>query len=109
IVLTLGDTGRTHLVLAGLIIYAIPIIDTTLAIVRRKITGKKISDADDQHLHHMLKRPLGVKGAVFALYGIGLGFAGLGLAHSIGRSRVTYALTLVVAAYIGVTSLKAAR
>ncbi|MCC6322443.1 MAG: undecaprenyl/decaprenyl-phosphate alpha-N-acetylglucosaminyl 1-phosphate transferase [Phycisphaerales bacterium] len=109
LVLTLGDTGKTHLVLAGVIIYAIPIIDTTLAIVRRKISGKRISDADDQHLHHMLKRALGVKGAVFALYAIGAGFAALGIALSTGKGRVTYALTLVCAAFIGVTSLKVAR
>lgn len=109
IVLTLGDTGRTNLVLAGLIIYAIPIIDTFLAIVRRKVSGKKISDADDQHLHHMLKRALGVKGAVFVLYGIGIAFAALGIALSEGRGRVTYALTLVFAAFIGVTAFKVGR
>ena len=37
IILTLGDTGRTDLVVAGLIIYSIPIIDTALAIIRRKL------------------------------------------------------------------------
>jgi UDP-GlcNAc:undecaprenyl-phosphate/decaprenyl-phosphate GlcNAc-1-phosphate transferase len=109
IVLTLGDTGKTHLVLAGLIIYAVPIIDTTLAIIRRKVSGKKISDADDQHLHHMLKRALGVKGAVLVLYGIAAGFGVLGVALSEGRGRVTYALALVFAAFIGVTSFKIAR
>jgi UDP-GlcNAc:undecaprenyl-phosphate GlcNAc-1-phosphate transferase len=109
IVLTLGDTGKTHLVLAGLIIYAVPIIDTTLAIVRRKVSQKKISDADDQHLHHMLKRALGVKGAVLVLYGIATAFAVLGVALSEGRGRVTYTLALVFAAFIGVTSFKIAR
>lgn len=109
IVLTLGTTGQTHLVLAGIIIYAIPIIDTTLAIARRKIARKKISDADDQHLHHMLKRALGVKGAVFALYGIGVAFAVLGVMLSEGRGRVTYALIMLFAAFIGVTSFKIAR
>lgn len=109
IILTLGDTGRTDLVLAGLIIYLIPIIDTSLAIVRRKLAGKSISAADDQHLHHMLKRALGVKGAVLALYGIASGFAMLGIALSEGRARVTYALTLVVVAFIGVTAYKIAR
>lgn len=109
IVLTLGDTGKTHFVLAGLIIYAVPMIDTTLAIVRRKVSGKKISDADDQHLHHMLKRALGVKGAVLVLYGISAAFAVLGVALSEGRGRVTYALALVFAAFIGVTSFKIAR
>jgi len=109
IVLSLGDTGKTHLVLAGLIIYAVPIIDTTLAIIRRKVSGKKISDADDQHLHHMLKRALGVKGAVLVLYGIAGGFGLLGVALSEGRGRITYALALVFSAFIGVTSFKIAR
>jgi UDP-GlcNAc:undecaprenyl-phosphate GlcNAc-1-phosphate transferase len=109
IVLMLGDTGKTHLVMAGLIIYAIPIIDTTLAIVRRKMSGRSISDADDQHLHHILKRILGVKGAVFALYGIGAGFAALGVLLSEGRQRVIYALVIVFASFIGVIALKIGR
>ena len=109
IVLTLGTTGQTHLVLAGLIIYAIPIMDTTLAIARRKFAGKRISDADDQHLHHMLRRALGVKGAVLALYAIGLAFAALGVLLSEERGRVTYSLVLIFAAFIGVTSFKIAR
>jgi len=109
IILTLGDTGKTHLVFAGLFIYAIPIIDTVLAIIRRKMSGASISDADDQHLHHMLKRSLGVKGAVLTLYAIGIGFAVLGVAMSLGRARVAYALALLFAAYIGVTAFKIAR
>jgi UDP-GlcNAc:undecaprenyl-phosphate GlcNAc-1-phosphate transferase len=109
IVLTLGDTGKTHLVLAGLIIYALPIMDTTLAIVRRKMSGKRISDADDQHLHHMFKRALGVKGAALMLYGIAGAFAVLGVALSEGRQRVTYALVLIVASFIGVIAMKIGR
>ncbi len=114
LILTLGDTapgntGRTHLVVAGLIIYAIPIIDTTLAIFRRKLAGKSISDADDQHLHHMLKRALGVKGAVLALYGIGIAFASFAVVLSAGRVRLMYTMALVFAAFITVTSFKIAR
>ncbi|MEL6797273.1 MAG: hypothetical protein AAFO89_10695, partial [Planctomycetota bacterium] len=101
--------GKTHLVIAGLVIYAIPIIDTTLAIVRRKLAGKSFSEADADHLHHMLKRSLGVKGAVFTLYGIGIGFAALGVAASFGRARLVYALILIFASYIGVTAIKIAR
>lgn len=109
IILTLGNTGLTHLVIAGLIIYAVPIMDTTLAIFRRKIAGHSISAADDQHLHHMLKRAVGVKGAVFILYSISAGFAVLGIVLSQGRGRVTYAIVLLLAAFIGVTALKIAR
>lgn len=109
IILTLGDTGHTPLVAAGLIIYAVPIIDTSLAIVRRKLDGKAISSADDQHLHHMLKRGLGVKGAVLTLYGIAASFATLGVAVTFLRGRIAYLLTMVLAAYIGVTAIKIAR
>jgi len=108
-ILSLGDTGKTWLVAAGLIIYAIPIIDTALAIVRRKLAGKKMSDPDADHLHHMLKRALGVKGAVFALYGIGIVFGLLGVMLSYFRGRLIYALVLLIASYIGVYAIKVAR
>ncbi len=109
IVLTLGNEGRTDLVLAGLVIYAIPILDTALAIIRRKLSGKSIADADDQHLHHMFKRALGVKGAVFSLYGIAALFAALGILLTMGRARVTYAITLVIALFIATLAIKIAR
>ena len=109
IVLTLGDTGRTHLVLAGLIIYAIPIMDTCLAIVRRKMAGKRLSDPDSDHLHHMLKRALGVKGAVLTLYAIGLAFGTLGVVMSLWKARVTFAIAGIFIAYIAVVSIKIAR
>ncbi len=109
IILTLGDMGQTHLVLAGLMMFAVPIIDSVLAIVRRRMSGKSITDADDQHLHHMLKRSLGVKGAVFALYGITACFTALGLAMSLSRARVVYALALLVVCYVGVTAIKISR
>ncbi|MGQ0628339.1 MAG: MraY family glycosyltransferase, partial [Phycisphaerales bacterium] len=109
IILTLGDRGQTNLVIAGLVIYSLPILDTALAIIRRKLSGKRISDGDDQHLHHMLKRALGVKGAVLMLYLFGTGFACLGIALTMGRARVTYAVTIFVALFIAVTAIKIAR
>ncbi len=108
-ILSLGDTGKTWLVAAGLIIYAIPIIDTALAIIRRKLAGRKMSDPDADHLHHMLKRAFGVKGAVFSLYGIGIVFCLLGVMLSYFRGRLIYALTLMIASYIGVYAIKVAR
>ncbi len=109
IILTLGDNEQTQLVLAGMIIYAIPLMDTTLAIVRRKMAGKSISSADSDHLHHMLKRAFGVKGAVISLYVLGSLFAGMGIWLSMSRARVVYILALVFASFIGVTAIKIAR
>jgi len=108
-ILSLGDTGQTSLVFAGLIIYSIPIIDTMLAIIRRKLAGKRMSDPDAEHLHHMLKRGLGIKGAVFALYGIGVVFCVLGVLLSKFQARFIYALVLLAASYIGVYAIKIAR
>jgi UDP-GlcNAc:undecaprenyl-phosphate/decaprenyl-phosphate GlcNAc-1-phosphate transferase len=109
IVLTLGDMGRTDLVIAGLIIYSIPILDTVLAIIRRKLAGKSIADADDNHLHHMFKRALGVKGAAFAIYALGLLFAGIGVWLATSKARVTYALAMVAFSFIAIMAIKVAR
>jgi len=109
IVLSLGDTGKTFFVVAGLLIYALPIIDTSLAIVRRRLSHQPIFSADNHHLHHMLERRLGVVGAVFSLYGIGVAFAVLGVLTSLGRARISYAIALVLASYIAVTAVKMAR
>ncbi len=109
LVLSLGDTGKTQLVIAGLIIYLLPILDTTLAIIRRKMAGLPMSAPDAQHLHHILKRSLGVKGAALTLYGVAGVFATLGVVVSVGRARVAYALALVIAAVILVTAIKIAR
>jgi UDP-GlcNAc:undecaprenyl-phosphate GlcNAc-1-phosphate transferase len=109
IILTLGATDKTHLVMAGLIVFAVPLIDTSLAIVRRKMAGQSISSADSDHLHHMLKRAMGVKGAVLVLYGIAMSFATLGVLISAGRARVVYILALMLASFIGVTAIKIAR
>ena len=109
IILSMGDMGRTQYVVAGLICFAVPIIDTALAIVRRKLEGKEVSAADDQHIHHMLKRAFGVKKAVFILYGIAGTFALLGALVSLGRARMVYMLAMLVAAFIGVTAIKIAR
>jgi UDP-GlcNAc:undecaprenyl-phosphate GlcNAc-1-phosphate transferase len=116
IILMLGEWGQTHLVIAGLIVFAVPIMDTTLAIVRRRLAGRPMSSADDQHVHHQLKRGLGgVKPAVFAMYGVSLAFAAVGVALAALvtltrlRVRVVYAVVLVLFGFIAVIAVKAAR
>ena len=59
IILMLGDRGQTHVVLAGLMVFTLPILDTFMAIVRRRLSGKRMSDPDSDHIHHQLKRALG--------------------------------------------------
>ena len=71
LILSLGEEGQTHYVIAGLIIFALPIMDTVLAILRRKLAGVPMSVADRNHIHHILLRSFGsVKKAVLVLYAI---------------------------------------
>ncbi|MCH9058026.1 MAG: undecaprenyl/decaprenyl-phosphate alpha-N-acetylglucosaminyl 1-phosphate transferase [Planctomycetes bacterium] len=105
-----GKHGQTHLVVAGLIIYGIPIIDTVLAIIRRKLTGKKLSEADTDHLHHMLERRFGVRGAVLTLYGFGLVLVVLGVTLArINSAPIVYLATMALTAIIALGALVIAR
>jgi UDP-GlcNAc:undecaprenyl-phosphate GlcNAc-1-phosphate transferase len=38
-----------------LVVLSVPIFDTAMAILRRKLTGRGIGDADRQHIHHRLQ------------------------------------------------------
>ncbi|MEY5032844.1 MAG: hypothetical protein RL354_1875 [Planctomycetota bacterium] len=114
-ILLLGEHGDTHLVFAGLIIFALPIMDTSLAILRRKLAGVPMSTADANHIHHIAKRSLGgVKRAVVALYGMSIAFGLIGIVlgalaiEQIVRLRIVYAASIVLFGAIGAVGLKLA-
>ncbi|MDP7070076.1 MAG: MraY family glycosyltransferase [Phycisphaerales bacterium] len=103
IILTLGELGHTHFVLAGLIVFGLPIADTILAIFRRKAQGRSASEADANHLHHILMRALGtVKQAVLGMWAIETVFAVVGVfivaVSIVGEARVmvTYIIFLAI-------------
>ena len=104
IILMLGEQGETHLVLAGLLIFGVPIIDTILAICRRKVQGLSMSAPDARHLHHVLKSWLGgVKQAVLAIYGIEIVMAtigaSLGILTLMGEVRMLVLYIVFIAIY----------
>ena len=115
VILLLGEQGETHLVMAGLVIFALPIMDTSLAILRRKLAGVSMSQADANHIHHLAKRSLGgVKSAVVALYGVTILFGLFGITlgvlaiEQVVRLRIVYAGALVAFGGIGAVALKSA-
>lgn len=76
-IISILGTAKTYTLLvliAPLIVFAIPLLDTSLAIVRRLIKTKSIKGvfkADSEHLHHkIMKKGYTQKQAVFILYGI---------------------------------------
>lgn len=58
-----------------IIILAVPIIDTTIAIIRRKLNKQGIMEPDKNHLHHrLLAAGFTHRQAVFFIYGISIFF-----------------------------------
>ena len=112
----LGEKGQTELVVAGLVVFSLPMLDTILAIIRRRLAGLPFHSADSNHIHHLLKRSLGtVKRAVFALYAITACFAALGVAMAATRlltdTRILAIVSLAFAffAFISAIAIKVAR
>lgn len=107
IILMLGEQGDPLLVMAGLIVFTVPILDTTLAIVRRIARRMPLSKADAFHLHHLLVRSgLGVRRAVIVIYAISIGFGFLGCAMLFIRLRFVAAIFMVVFSFVAVMAFK---
>lgn len=67
----------TSLALAvPLVLISVPVFDTLMAILRRKLTGRGIGEADRQHIHHCLQdRGLTRRQALLAISGLCLSMA----------------------------------
>ncbi len=113
-ILLYADAGGQSLLLvtAGLIVFAVPITDTSLAIFRRKMAGKPILSPDSQHIHHLLRRSgLSVKKSVGVIYLAAGMFAILGYSMVAMELRWRYVLAVffVVYGFIVVTAYKYGR
>ncbi len=63
-------------VLVPILILAVPILDTLFAIIRRKLKGKPIFEADKEHLHHQfMKMNFSQRRTVLIIYAIDILFS----------------------------------
>lgn len=102
---TAGYEGYpTLLVMSGLAMFGLPILDTSLALIRRKRAGVSMSTADANHLHHRLKRWMGgsVRKAVLVLYSMEISMVAVGLSVALylllvgGSLRFPFAILVIV-------------
>ena len=106
-----AKTYTAIVIVAPLIVLALPVFDTLFAIVRRLITGKSIKAIimpDKGHLHHkIISKGYTQKQAVLILYGIsgtfGL-FAIILLDRGIWKA-LSFALMIIAAMFIGYNSI----
>ena len=100
-------TTLTSLVIP-LIILAIPIFDTALAILRRLINHKKIGEPDKQHFHHqLLKMKFSPRVSILIIYGINILFSAVSIFFVLGDNQVAmiiYIILMILLLYIVVNT-----
>ena len=110
-----GPSLGPRLVMAALVVFALPIADTALAIFRRKMRRQPIFCPDNQHMHHQLLRVLqnsglspgaSVKLAVLAFYVVAALFGVLGGSLLYMRWRYAMAIFLPLFGFIVVSAYK---
>lgn len=93
--------------LAAMIMFALPILDTSLAFARRYVNRRPLFSADKHHLHHQLvARGLSVRQAVVLSYGLAIGFVILGAAILVIKTRYALMAYLVIFGSIIVAAYK---
>jgi UDP-GlcNAc:undecaprenyl-phosphate GlcNAc-1-phosphate transferase len=91
---------------APLIALAIPLVDTSLAVVRRFLRGQPIFSADRGHIHHrLLDRGLTPRRTALLLYGAGAVAATFSLFMAKNHLEVPVILILGVATWFGIQRL----
>ncbi len=93
--------------LAAMVMFALPILDTTLAFARRYVNKRPFFSADRSHFHHQLvSRGFTVKQTVMISYGLSVFFVLLGASIVFMRTRYSVAVYLVVFGSIIVAAYK---
>jgi UDP-GlcNAc:undecaprenyl-phosphate GlcNAc-1-phosphate transferase len=99
--------GHFRWFLAAMVMFALPILDTTLAFVRRWVNGRPVFSADRHHFHHQLvARGFTVKQTVIISYALSLIFCLLGMSIVFMRARYAVGVYLVVFGSIIVAAYK---
>jgi hypothetical protein len=93
--------------LAAMVMFALPVLDTALALARRWVNKRPLFSADRHHFHHqMVARGLTVRKTVLLSYVLAMGFALLGALIVVIRTRYAVAIYLVTFGSIIVAAFK---
>lgn len=106
-ILLMGQGQHPKWFLASTVMFALPVLDTALAFVRRYVNGRPLFSPDKQHIHHQLVgRGFSVKQTVLISYGLAMCFALLGALIVYLRTRFAGAFYLVIFGSIIVAAYK---
>lgn len=95
IVVLAGENSKW--LLAALVMFALPIMDTALAFARRWVNKRPLFSADRHHFHHqMVERGFTIRQTVLISYALAIGFCLLGVMIAYMRVRYAVAFYLVI-------------
>jgi len=95
-------TTLTSLIIP-MFLLAIPIMDTLFAIIRRKLKGKKIDQADREHIHHQFLKKFSKKSTLLIIYAINIVFSITTVFYTLGDKGVVipcYVLLMAIVLYL---------
>ncbi|MGL4383086.1 MAG: glycosyltransferase family 4 protein [Bacilli bacterium] len=94
----LGFKSQAFLTLGpAILLLALPILDTLLSIIRRKVKGVSIASPDKEHLHHtlMFKLNLSQQKTVLVIYGITFYFSQVSFVYMLNK-RIAFILLIIM-------------
>jgi UDP-GlcNAc:undecaprenyl-phosphate GlcNAc-1-phosphate transferase len=105
--LALAGTQKAVVALVvPLVCFAVPLLDTTLAVIRRFLNNKPLFAADREHIHHkLLEKGLSQRQVALLLYGVSATFGFLSLAL-LRPSSGKIVLVVVVAGVIAAVGIR---
>ena len=107
-VISLEDNKSTFTILIPMLTLALPIIDMTIATIRRFIHGQAIFSPDKKHFHHMLlQNGFSHLNSVLILYGVTIlvSLSALTLTRTGGEKSITILVLIGLLVVIGINKL----
>ncbi len=102
-----GADGIARWFLGAVVVFGLPMLDTLLAIVRRKLNGRPIFSADSSHFHHFLiRRGMSVRKAVLISYGVAALFVSFALVVVVIPTRLALGVYMVLFGWLVVSAFK---
>jgi UDP-GlcNAc:undecaprenyl-phosphate GlcNAc-1-phosphate transferase len=95
-------------VVIPLVSFALPLLDTTIAVLRRFLSGRPLFSPDREHIHHkLLEKGLSQRGTAVVLYCVSavFGLISLSLLHPTGSSVAISGLVCALMLAIGIHRL----
>ena len=106
-IILFGNDGIFRWFLASVVIFGLPLLDTLLAVVRRKINGRPIFSPDSGHFHHfLLKRGLSVTRATLVSYALAAMFVSFALVIVIIPTTLALGIYMVLFGWLVVAAFK---